>query len=119
MDFVSPQEWKSVEDVVNSANINVDLNNRPLNSPKPVLDFTEMIELKGDWYSEFKRTGEIAEEKATEIANKALFGQLTAQEYDASDHPLVVEKMEEIEKMAQQKTSKSKNNKQKPCKGKK
>jgi hypothetical protein len=119
MDFVTPQEWNSVEDVVNSANINVDLNNRPLNSPKPVLNFTEMIELKGDWYSEFKRTGEITEEKATEIANKALFGQLTAQEYDASDHPLVVEKMEEIEKMAQQKASKSKNNKQKPCKGKK
>mgnify|MGYP001038762017 CR=1 FL=1 len=115
MDFVSPQEWKSVEDVVNSANINVDLNNRPLNSPKPVLDFTEMIELKGDWYSEFKRTGEITEEKATEIANKALFGQLTAQEYDASDHPLVIEKMEEIEKMAQQKAGKSKKNKQKPC----
>lgn len=75
-DVVDVQEWVrgdySKEQLINDAQITIDLTNRPLRSPKVVLDFSQSMSTESSltWYEQWLNTGEISEEKIVEIANK-------------------------------------------------
>lgn len=116
-DFANPANWDTREQVATEAVINVDLENNPIVSPKPVLDFTSTVEITGDWFQQYQRTGELSEEKATEVANKIAYGEtLSVKEYEVSDHPLVEEKVAEIHRIEEEQKKESKDNLEKPCK---
>lgn len=62
------------ENLKSEANITVDLENRVLKSPKIIIDFdnAENNEQGTPWYDNYVVTGEISDEKISEIASKAI-----------------------------------------------
>lgn len=96
----------SKEDLVNEASLAIDIENNPLSSPKPIINLDRMVDFTRDWYSELQATGELSDEKAAEIANKILNREaITVKENEASDHPLVLEYIEEQTKLNQDQQS--------------
>lgn len=96
----------SKEDLVNEASLAIDIENNPLSSPKPIINLDRMVDFTRDWYSELQATGELSDEKASEIANKILNREaITVKENEASDHPLVLEYIEEQVKLNQDQQS--------------
>ena len=71
-DYVKPEDWNTVEDVVASAVINVNLADKPLVSPKPIIDFDAMNETPTDVYERYDQGKELTEEEITDFANKAI-----------------------------------------------
>lgn len=112
--WMLPEHTK--DNLVGEASIAIDIENNPLSSPKPIIDFNKVIDFKADWYSELLSKGTISTEKATEIANKILFGEaLTRQEYDASDHPAVQEQIDEYLRLNPDQQSDADDAKNEPC----
>jgi len=83
-DFVNVEEWLkpgyNKDNLVNDAQITIDLANRPLRSPKVIVNFNEAASTESplSWYEEWVNTGAISEEKINEIANKIVAESLTA-----------------------------------------
>jgi hypothetical protein len=71
-DFNSPMNWNSVDDVVASSVINIDLENTPLVSPKPVLAFEDMIDIQRDVFQRYQNGEELTPSEVTEFAEKQI-----------------------------------------------
>jgi hypothetical protein len=112
--WMLPEHTK--ENLVNEASVAIDIENNPLSSPKPIINLDKMVDIKRDWYSDAILTGNMSLEKATEIANKILFGEaLTTQEYDLSDHPAVQFIIDEYTKLNPDQQSDVDDAKNEPC----
>jgi hypothetical protein len=112
--WMLPEHTK--DNLVNEASVAIDIENNPLSSPKPIINLEKMLDFSTDWYSELRSKGTLSLEKATEIANKMLFGEaLTTQEYDASDHPEVLAQIEEYLKLNPDQQSDVDDAKNEPC----
>ena len=71
-DYIKPEDWNTVDDVIASAVINVNLADKPLVSPKPIIDFDAMNETPTDVYERYQINQELTEEEITDFANKAI-----------------------------------------------
>jgi hypothetical protein len=112
--WMLPEHTK--DNLVNEASVAIDIENNPLSSPKPIINLEKMLDFSTDWYSELRSKGTLSLEKATEIANKMLFGEaLTTQEYDASDHPEVLAQIDEYLKLNPDQQSDVDDAKNEPC----
>jgi len=112
--WMLPEHTK--DNLVNEASVAIDIENNPLSSPKPIINLEKMLDFSTDWYSELRSKGTLSLEKATEIANKILFGEaLTTQEYDASDHPEVLAQIDEYLKLNPDQQSDVDDAKNEPC----
>lgn len=75
-DFVDVSDWVNgdyaKEQLVNDVEITIDLTNRPLRSPKVIIDFSAAASTESvlTWYEEWVNTGTISDEKINEIASK-------------------------------------------------
>lgn len=105
------------ESLVSEVTITIDLADKPLSSPKPVIDFNNTQEVTTeDWYSSYLSTNELSNEKALEIANAIAFNSpLTANEYDVSDNEKVKEALEAIYALSNTSKKQSKTQKSKKC----
>jgi len=113
-EWMSPNHTK--ETLVNEASTAIDISNNPLTSPKPIIDFSRIVDFKADWYSEAIRTGELPDEKAAEIANKVV-GLITldGKEHEFSDHLKVMGMVEQMNKLDDTLKANSKDAQNKPC----
>lgn len=75
-DFSRPQTWKTTEDVALGAKINVDLNDLPIVSPKPIIAFESLLEEPSDVYERYQAGETLTEEEIVEFASKAVEDQL-------------------------------------------
>ena len=105
--WMLPEHTK--ENLVAEASVAIDIENNPLSSPKPVIDFNKVVDIKNN-------IDTLSLEQATEISNKMLFGEaLTTQEYDLSDHPLVQFLIDEYTRLNPDQQSDVDDAKNEPC----
>lgn len=78
--FMKPEDWKTAKDVADSAEININLSDKPLVSPKPIIDFDAMSEAVSDVYDRYQRGEELTEEEILDFANKGIISMQEAAE---------------------------------------
>lgn len=112
---VDVSTWMSTEhtkeNLVSETSLAIDIENNPLSSPKPVIDFSKIVDIKNT------NASDLSLEEATEIFNKMMLldEELTPQEADLSDHPLVQFLIEEYSRLNTDQQSDVDDAKNEPC----
>lgn len=130
-DFVDVGTWLNdsyaKENLINDVEITIDLTNRPLRSPKVVINFNDAASTQSPltWYEEWINTGNISEEKINEIASKLVAeatdmdgrNALTREENEiyVSENERIEKAIETIYKMTEQKQKEAAKEKRKSC----
>lgn len=130
-DTVDVNQWTessySKSDLVNDIEITIDLTQRPLRSPKVIVDFSTSSSTDSllSWYEEWLNSGTISDEKINEIANKMVNenlnadgrNALTRQEFEVvqSENERINKAIDNIYKLEKDKEKISKDEQNKKC----
>lgn len=130
-DSVDVEQWINGEydkdQLIEDIEITIDLENRPLRSPKVIIDFNGAASTENvlSWYEEWVNNGAVTDEKINEIANKVVaealsmdgLNALSRQEYEIyiAESEKIESAMKNIYKMSAEKEKLAKEEKRKKC----
>lgn len=129
-DTANVEDWLAEaypkEQLMQDAQITIDLTQRPLRSPKLIIDFSEATSTDSlTWYEQWVNDGTISEEKINEIASKLVAESIGADGRNAlsrQENEIVISEadkinkaIEEIYKLEQDKAAKAKQEQRKSC----